>query len=72
MTYDEVLVKLETRPIENNLKKDNDTIRQLVKSMYDDYYEEVMTNDLGYIPSYPEFGRYTPNTKVRIYIEEFE
>ena len=70
MTLDEALCKLETRPIETDIKKDNDTIRKIIKLIYDDYDIETVTTETGHIPSFPEFGRYSPNTKIRLYVEE--
>ena len=71
MTLDEALAALETRPFLKVSKEDNENIRNIIKDIYGDYEEEVISDIHGYIDNYPQLGKFTPNTTVRIYAEEF-
>ena len=47
-------------------------VEKLIEEIYNDYDAEIEADNLGYIQYLPEFGRFKPNTKYRVYIEAWD
>ena len=75
MTREEALKLLDTTWQETYDKNgetfDQDTLI-VINKIYDDFDAQFVSDEHGYIPLLPWAGRYKPNTKYSIYIEEEE
>ena len=72
MTCEEAKTMVETRPLERDLKKDHQNILSIIDAIYGDYDESLISDIHGFVLGYPQLGRFTPNTEVRIYAEEYK